>query len=153
VSYAAPLTQQRRPITITAASIANPAQVCGIVITILPALALEQIAFVKHGDIYVVNGDGSNAIRLPSDGDYHHSVSWSPEGSKIGFATAHDGISEIGVMNSDGSGLRILTPHIGADTARDGFAGWSPDGSRIAFVRSAPTDSVVQYQDEDGNWY
>jgi len=152
VTYSAPATRSRRPIKITAASIANPAQVCSVAITITPALALEQITFIRQGDIYVVDGDGSNPIRLTTGGN-HYTPLWSPDGSKIGFTSWHDGISEIGVLNADGSGLRILTPHIGADTTRDTFGGWSPDGSRIAFVRSAPTDSVVQYQDEDGSWY
>src|SRR6266513_2266257 len=51
------------------------------------------------------------------------------------------------------SGSTILTPHSGADSARDSFGGWSPDGLHIAFARSTPSDSVVQYQDDDGNWF
>jgi len=159
VSYIAPVTQERRTINITADSILSPAQVCSTVITVLPALALEQIAFVKNGDVHVVDADGSNAIRLTSDGGYqscaasYYGAAWSPDGSKLGFTHAHVGEAEIVVMNADGSGPRILTPHLEGDSARDTFGGWSPNGSRIAFGPSTPTDSVVHYQDEDGNWY
>ena len=159
VSYIAPVAQQRRTIDITAASILSPAQVCSTVITVLPALALEQIAFVKNGDVYVVDADGSNAIRLTSDGGYqygaawYYGAAWSPDGSTLGFTHAHVGEAEIVVMNADGSSPRILTPHLEGDSARDTFCGWSPNGSQIGFGRSTPTDSVVHYQDEDGTWY
>jgi dipeptidyl aminopeptidase/acylaminoacyl peptidase len=66
------------------------------------------------------------------------SPAWSPDGSRIAFASDRDGTLELYVMHADGSDLTRLTHDVG-------FAGrpaWSPDGVRIAF------DCVV----EPRNW-
>jgi len=69
-------------------------------------------------EIYVVDSDGSNQIRLTnhSAGDYE--PSWSPDGSKIVFHSRRDGDApEVYVMNADGSGLVNLTNNTAEDTS------------------------------------
>jgi dipeptidyl aminopeptidase/acylaminoacyl peptidase len=85
----------------------------------------SRIAFVDLADrnLYAMNRDGSNPVRLTTDGLVSRPA-WSPDGSRI--AVAQNG--SIVVIQADGSGRRILTA--GSAPA------WSPDGSRIAFVRS-----------------
>jgi Big-like domain-containing protein/WD40 repeat protein len=81
--------------------------------------------FNSFADIVVMNADGSGRTRLT---DHFGSVSgpvWSPDGSKIAFASDQTGRSEIYVMDADGSHVVLLT-------TTGGFApSWSPDGSRI----------------------
>jgi hypothetical protein len=82
--------------------------------------------FNNFADVVVMNADGTGRTRLT---DHFGSVSgpvWSPNRSKIAFASDQTGQSEIYVMNADGSNVVQLTT-IG------GYApSWSPDGSRIA---------------------
>ncbi len=56
---------------------------------------------------------------------------WSPDGSKIVFASNRSGNYDIYVMNSDGSGLKKLTN----DPLDEVFPSWSNDGKRIVYVK------------------
>jgi Tol biopolymer transport system component len=82
--------------------------------------------FNSYADVVVMNIDGTGRTRLT---DHWGSVSgpaWSPDGSKIAFASDRSGQSEIYVMNADGSGLVQVTTTGGQGPE------WSPDGTRIA---------------------
>ena len=106
-------------------------------------------------EIYVMNADGSDLIRLVSDAARQSAPAWSPDGQRIAFASRdQDGNSEIYAANSDGSGITRLTNH----DAGDWQPAWSPDGRRIAFVsdrdadRSVfPPDSEIYSMNADGS--
>ena len=80
------------------------------------------------------NGTGEKLLTMhPAwDGD----PAWSPDRSRIAFATDRDGNREIYMMDADGSQPIRLTN----DPARDHSPDWSPDGTRIVFVRDHATD-------------
>lgn len=62
-----------------------------------------------RGDIYAVNVDGTNLVRLtntPSLPD--SSPTWSPNSDEIAFQSYRDGHIEIYVVNADGTNLRRL---------------------------------------------
>jgi tricorn protease-like protein len=88
----------------------------------------SMIAFASNrgpdiDEIWVMNADGSNALQLTTGLSVESGVepypTWSPDGSRIAFsAELEDNISmNIGVMNSDGSGITKLT---------DGFTDFMP---------------------------
>jgi TolB protein len=60
------------------------------------------------------------------------SPAWSPDGTRIAFASTRDGNAEIYVMDADGRNVKRLTNH----PAIDQDPAWSPDGRRIAFTTS-----------------
>ncbi|HLL76337.1 MAG TPA: Calx-beta domain-containing protein [Pyrinomonadaceae bacterium] len=104
-----------------------------------PAAQLPRgkIAFVRgthphlKSDIYAVDADGTSAaVRLTNSDSLNVEPAWSPDNSKIAFASARDGNLEIYVMNADGSGQTNLTRSAATETS----PAWSPDGARIAFV-------------------
>lgn len=83
-------------------------------------------------EIFVVRLSDGAITDLTNDPATDHSPSWSPDGTRIAFASDRDGTTELYLMNADGSGLSRLTYGIGAE----GRASWSPDGTRLVFTCS-----------------
>src|SRR5918996_1653188 len=71
----------------------------------------------ENQEVYVMNAaDGSNQTRLTYNDVLDAGPSWSPDGTKIAFASAKDGNLEIYLMNAaDGSGQTRLTNNTAAD--------------------------------------
>ena len=65
---------------------------------------------------------------------------WSPDGTRIAFASRRDGNWDIYVMSADGTGQERLTNNPALDAA----PAWSPDGTRIAFhsTRDGNVDNI-----------
>ncbi len=75
-------------------------------------------------------------IRVPLNG--LTTPSWSPDGKQLVFTGYDGGLSDLFVVNADGTNLHRLTN----DKYADLEPSWSPDGKTIAFVtdRSSATD-------------
>jgi Tol biopolymer transport system component len=112
-------------------------------------IAFQRYTFGSPGsgitavDIYAMNADGSNVVRLTDDPGFALGPSWSPDGSRIAFSSGRDGDEELYVMNADGSNPRRLTFNPGSDQQ----ASWSPDGARIAFASDRDGDPDVDGRD------
>ena len=124
-----------------------------------------RLAFVSdrggrgRSEIWVVNVDGSGLVKLTTniqlapDPLYGLDVgpSWSPDGSRIAFASGRDSLSnyELYVMNADGSNQTRLTNN----TTDDYYPTWSPDSQRITFFRNDNTGTngrAVYIMNRDG---
>ncbi|MHB0937681.1 MAG: TolB family protein [Armatimonadota bacterium] len=84
----------------------------------------QLIAYTQDNNIRLMNIDGSNqrAITTPS-GYQDKQPIFSPDGSKIAFASNRDGDWEIYIMNLDGSGQRRITNN----TWKDEYPAWRPE--------------------------
>lgn len=71
---------------------------------------------------------------------------WSPDGSRLAFASTRDGNFEIYVMNRDGSNVRRITNHPGADTTPT----WAPSGTQIAFTSDRTGTPQIYVVGSDG---
>jgi Tol biopolymer transport system component len=96
--------------------------------------------------VWVADPDGNNFRQLTKSEISARRPDWSPDGKTVAFQThcCNPQNETIGVVNSDGTGLRELT-HNGNDY----FAGphdfdpsWSPQGDAIVFEREAPDFST-----------
>ena len=72
---------------------------------------------------------------------------WSPDGTRLAFASNRDFNSEIYLVNANGSGLTRLTDN----EAIDATPAWSPDGTRIAFYSSREGRRDVYVMSTDGS--
>lgn len=82
-------------------------------------------------ELFVVNADGTGAMRLPGNMQNSYEPAWSSTG-KIAFISDRDQSSgELYVMNADGSNVVRLTNNF--ETERS--PAWSPDGTTIVFTR------------------
>jgi Tol biopolymer transport system component len=118
----------------------------------------DDIAFVSSRDgdyaIYLMDADGSGEGRLTDErGDtsteagvlFQTDPAWSPDATRIAFASAREGSFDIYVMEADGTGTERLT----SSSANDKSPSWSPDGRRLAFSRSED-GGHVWVMDADG---
>ena len=64
----------------------------------------------NQADIYVMEADGSNEVRITTNPASDSNPTWSPDGSKIAFVSnRRDQITAIYVMDADGSNQTLLT--------------------------------------------
>ena len=93
----------------------------------------------QHEDLVILDvkrGREERRITIPLNG--LETPSWSSDGTKLVFTGFDGGLSDLFVINRDGTGLRRLTNDKYADLQPT----WSPDGKSIAFAtdRGGQTD-------------
>jgi TolB protein len=75
------------------------------------------------------------------------SPAWSPDGTRLAFASNRSGNIDVWVVNADGSGLMNLTNHRSAD----GAPTWSPDGTQIAFTSDRTGTNALYVMSAEGS--
>ena len=73
-------------------------------------------------EIYVMDADGGNPTRLTTSTVWEQSPTWSPDGTRIAFATSNETFTSIQVysMAADGTNPRRLTKR----SATNWFPDW-----------------------------
>ena len=76
----------------------------------------DRVAFVRtdnefNSEIFVVNRDGGTGLtNISNSASADVMPSWSPAGGRIAFVTDRAGFQDVFVVNSDGTGVRRITP-------------------------------------------
>jgi WD40-like Beta Propeller Repeat/PKD domain len=111
------------------------------------ALVSDWAAYDFVYDIYTINTDGSGFTALTGNifdnSDYQH-PSWSPNGMKLAIAINN---TQVGVMNSDGSGLIIIRSGAAAWTRTS----WSGNGTIIVYTSLSGSRRDVSWVSTDGS--
>lgn len=81
--------------------------------------------------IWIMDSDGSNKKNLHKFGKF---LSWNPNGTKLAYIWGNN----LSVMNSDGSGERVLTENTWFPVISKESISWSNDGKKLVFRISRP---------------
>jgi len=102
----------------------------------------SHIAFVVHGEIFLMPQAGGKATRLTDHPAFDHGVSWSPDGKKLIFVSDRNGRENLYQLDPDDAEHPELTAAHRFKVkqltdSKDAVAGvsFAPDGKKIAFVR------------------
>ncbi len=88
-----------------------------------------RIAFTYKGDIYTVGVKGGEARRLTTLGSYESNPIWSPDGSRIAFASDRHGNFDVFVMDANGGNATRLTTNSAGEIPET----FTPDGKNVLF--------------------
>jgi Tol biopolymer transport system component len=97
----------------------------------------------NSAELYLIDADGSDRLRLTDNSYEERAPSWSPNGEKIVYSCRIDGgftDFEICVIDADKNpdGTLATPTVLTANSVADLTASFSPDGERIVFQRPAP---------------
>jgi dipeptidyl aminopeptidase/acylaminoacyl peptidase len=95
---------------------------------------IEQNPNPDHLRFLSTSGELSSPVFLPNGMAVHlsghNSLSWSPDGQSLAFASRVSGNLDIYTISANGTGFSRVTH----DPARDESPAWSPDGTKIVFL-------------------
>src|SRR5262245_33417842 len=96
-----------------------------------PALSPDgkTIAFEYRGNLWRVSADGGVASPLTVGESYNSMPVWSPDGSRIAFASDRNGNLDVYTMPAEGGRATRLTFHSADETP----ASFTPDGKSVLF--------------------
>ena len=113
----------------------------------------KSFVFDMLGDLYVADIAGGNARSLTQDFAWNIQPVFSPDGKKIAFISDRGGISNIWVMDSDGTNLKQVSKE---KNNLVHSPKWSPDGEYIVAMkgimssRSIPAGEIWLYHQSGG---
>lgn len=100
---------------------------------------------VDLGNIYTIDTDGTNMIRLTDDEMYQGDPQWSPDGKKIVIVRDYS----IAMMNSNGSGIETIIQNENEIYGMENPV-MSPDGKQIAYQHYSNGFTIFIYDIESG---
>lgn len=123
-------------LTLTAACSSTGAETAEIDLPAAPE-PLSGLVFTSERDgnweIYRMNVDGSDVVRLTETEISEGGASWSPDGRSLAFWSRRDGNADIFVMGADGRNPLNIAPDPKENGVEEFYTRWHPDGGSIAF--------------------
>jgi tricorn protease len=110
-----------------------------------PTVSAAHVVFVYAGDLWRVDRDGGNPLRLTADAATDGAPVFSPDGRWLAFERFAAGNHDVYVVPAEGGAPRRLTWHPRSDRV----AGWSADGQRVLFASArevAPTGYMQAWE-------
>ncbi len=109
----------------------------------------KHVAFVVHGEIFLMPIAGGKATRLTDHPAFDHGIAWEPYSKKIIFASDRDGQEDLYTLDPDDKdNPELVKAHkfkvtrlTNSPEAEIGTS-FSPDGKRVTFIRAGKLVSV-----------
>jgi len=102
----------------------------------------SHVAFVVHGEIFLMPAKGGKAKRLTDSHSIEHGISWSSDGKSILFTADNNGQEDLYLLLPDdpespelAKAHRFKTKQLTDTPEAEVGASFSPNGSRIVFIR------------------
>ncbi|MGB2427059.1 MAG: amidohydrolase, partial [Alteromonas sp.] len=114
----------------------------------------EHFVFDMLGDIYIVDINGGEAKPLTQDFAWNIHPAISPDGTEVAFISDRDGLSNIWIMDIDGTNLRQVTKEKNNIIHSPK---WSPDGQYLVGTkgimssRSIPAGEIWMWHKSGGS--
>lgn len=96
-----------------------------------PLAAGRLVVVDGSGQVVTIDADGSNPIVLTEPTDVPFQPTWSPDGSRVAYATRATA-PEVVVADADGGGARRV-----AVESPSFYLSWSPDGEQLSSLRNS----------------
>lgn len=103
-----------------------------------PKIVFALIDDSVNSEIYLMNPDGTDQVRVTHNKAFDVSPMWSPTGEQILFTSDRDGGRDLYLIDADGKNVKRV---FDKSEDRSGPT-WSPDGKQIAYTRR-----------EQGKWF
>lgn len=104
-----------------------------------PKIVFSLIDGDANAEIYLMNPDGTEQVRLTHNKAFDVSPVWSPTGEQILFTSDRDGVRDLYLMDADGKNVKRV---FGKSENRKS-ATWSPDGKQIVYTRREQGKSFI----------
>lgn len=114
----------------------------------LLSIPVDEIAFAKGSEVWLVNHDGGSPAKLVDDASYERPLVWSPNGESLIYWSHSSGKCDLKrYALDDGSAVNLTKEMRGGSHS----ASFSPDGSTIAFMHDGdPMGLYVMKPDGTG---
>src|SRR5262249_14508521 len=103
----------------------------------------RHIAFVVHGELFLMPRGGGKAKRLTDSPAFDHGIAWSPDSRKIVFLSDRGGHEDLYLLESDdpdhaqlGKANKFKVKQLTNTPEAEFGVGFSPDGKRVSFIRA-----------------
>ncbi|MBI1832574.1 MAG: PD40 domain-containing protein [Planctomycetes bacterium] len=113
----------------------------------------KHVAFVVHGEIFLMSRDGGKAKRLTDHPGFDHGIAWSPDGRRLLFLSDRNGHEDIYALESDDpdhpdivGAHQYKVKQITKTPEAEFGVTFSPDAQRVVFIRAG----FLMSMDPDG---